>query len=415
MSSSEQKISELKKNNSIYKIIFNRSPEVIVFVDLEGKVIDVNHRVFDWIQYKPEEIIGKKFASLEFMNEKTRELIINKFSRRLEGENISPYTIEVRSKDGEKHFGQVVAKPFKDDQGEILGSLTLISDITFQFEQTRMFKEASERSSALFNAIPDMIFILNREGTYIDLKADDEDLLAIPREEIIGKNINDAGFSDKYLNLVTENIKKTLNTGKVQAFEYALNTRKGEKIFECQMAKLNDDEVLSVIRDISKPKQIALDIERRQKYLESILNAIPEAIVTLDSSCKIVEWNPGAVSLFGFEKEDVIGKDIDDLITRSDIADEAKRFTKTVLAGELIPPSETIRYRKDGTSVNVLVSGSPFQIRGELQGVVAIYIDITLQKKIEEELKKADKLTSHSLRILLNKKLPCFLIKKFQF
>jgi len=48
-------------------------------------------------------------------------------------------------------------------------------------------------------------------------------------------------------------------------------------------------------------------------------------------------------------------------------------------------PKETVRYRKDGTSVSVIVAGSPIIIGGKLQGVVAVYTDITERKKAEEE------------------------------
>ena len=45
-------------------------------------------------------------------------------------------------------------------------------------------------------------------------------------------------------------------------------------------------------------------------------------------------------------------------------------------------PKETVRYRKDGTSVSVIVAGSPIIIGGKLQGVVAVYTDITERKKV---------------------------------
>ncbi|MCK5004582.1 MAG: PAS domain S-box protein, partial [Candidatus Aminicenantes bacterium] len=137
-----------------------------------------------------------------------------------------------------------------------------------------------------------------------------------------------------------------------------------------------------------------LDAEKRQKLLESFLNNIPEAIVLLDSSHHIVEWNPGAEKMFGYLHEEVVGKNIDDLITDREYLKEAKKFTKRVLSGEAVYPHETVRYRKDGSPVNVIVSGSPVKIRGKLQGIVGIYIDISMKKKIEEELKKADKLES---------------------
>ena len=129
----------------------------------------------------------------------------------------------------------------------------------------------------------------------------------------------------------------------------------------------------------------------RREYIEAIFRDLPDAIVTLDSDYRIVEWNPGAAKLFGYEKEEVAGKNLDELVAGEDHFQEADSLTKIVLSGEEVPPRETVRCRKDGAQVEVIVAGSPIKgERDEVIGVVAVYKDISA-------LKKADRLREFSL------------------
>ncbi|MFZ0449001.1 MAG: PAS domain S-box protein [Desulfatiglandaceae bacterium] len=132
------------------------------------------------------------------------------------------------------------------------------------------------------------------------------------------------------------------------------------------------------------------EIKKRQKYLEAVLHAALDAIVTLDASHHILEWNPGAEQIFGYSRDEAVGRSLDDLVSRPDVVDEAKAITKKVLSGQHLVPLETVRYRKDGTPVNVIVASSPIQIEGELHGAVGVYTDITDRKRAEEALRVSE-------------------------
>ncbi|MBL7182872.1 MAG: PAS domain S-box protein [Anaerolineae bacterium] len=129
------------------------------------------------------------------------------------------------------------------------------------------------------------------------------------------------------------------------------------------------------------------EIEERRLYLEGVLGAAPDAIVTLDARHRIVEWNAGAERLFGYSQEEAIGRDLDHLVTNPDVFEEAVGFTQMVTGGKALPPVETVRYRKDGSPVDVIVAGSPILVGDELIGVVAVYTDITQRKRMEETLR----------------------------
>ena len=145
---------------------------------------------------------------------------------------------------------------------------------------------------------------------------------------------------------------------------------------------------MAIISDITNRVELDRQLLERSKYLEALLRDAPDAIITLDNNRCICEWNPEATRLFGYTPEEVRGKNIDDLITKNDITEEAQHFTKKILNGGDVLPKTSIRYRKDGTPVQVMVSGSPILQEGELTGIVAVYKDISELKKAETELQR---------------------------
>jgi len=141
------------------------------------------------------------------------------------------------------------------------------------------------------------------------------------------------------------------------------------------------------VRDITDIRQAEIEIRQRQEFLESVLYHAPDAIVTLDEKHRVIDWNPGAVKMFGYTPEEANGVQLDDLVARNQHLVEAGTKTTQVLSGRRVEAFETIRYRKDGTPLHVIAAGSPIMVEGVLNGVVAIYTDITDRVRNEEALR----------------------------
>ena len=145
-----------------------------------------------------------------------------------------------------------------------------------------------------------------------------------------------------------------------------------------------------VKQELTERKQAEREIQERQMYLEALLRAAPDAIVTLDASQRIVEWNPGAERLFGYSREEVINQSLDPLVTNPDTFEEAVAFTQIAMSGKDLPPVETVRHRKNGSPVDVIAAGSPILVEDEFIGVVAVYTDITKRKRAEQALRQSE-------------------------
>ena len=115
-----------------YKKVFELSPEAIVLFDKEGNILELNERVHDWLGYRSERFIGKNLLDLPFLTEEGKAKAMENFSRRMQGEEISPYELCFITKNGEKRVGVVQGVPIRDEEGKVIGNLIMISDVTEQ-------------------------------------------------------------------------------------------------------------------------------------------------------------------------------------------------------------------------------------------------------------------------------------------
>jgi PAS domain S-box-containing protein len=142
--------------------------------------------------------------------------------------------------------------------------------------------------------------------------------------------------------------------------------------------------------DITDRKRNEEETERRRKYLEAVLRDAPDAIITLDPSHRIIEWNPAAEEIFQYSRDEASGRNPDELIANERYLTEARDLTGRVIGGRKVQPLETVRYRKDGRPVHVILSGSPILIGGRLRGIVAIYTDVTDRRAAEWALHRSE-------------------------
>ncbi|SHK21505.1 PAS domain S-box-containing protein [Geosporobacter subterraneus DSM 17957] len=123
----------------------------------------------------------------------------------------------------------------------------------------------------------------------------------------------------------------------------------------------------------------------QKKRLETLFNNSQDAIVEFDREGRILNINKSFEKVFGYSIKEIVGKDIDEIIVLKKEYKEAKKLTdKTLKEGVIY--TEGIRYKKDKTSVDVLIRSVSIQKEGEVVGGYGIYTDITQIKNYEKKL-----------------------------
>lgn len=134
---------------------------------------------------------------------------------------------------------------------------------------------------------------------------------------------------------------------------------------------------------LKKEKQLEM---RQRQYLQTLFDNAQDGIVELDSDGYVVNVNETFLKMFGYTKEECIGKDVDTLVVPKDRYNEARDLTITTIKNGMIN-IETIRYSKYNNPIYVLLRSVSIYLDDEVVGGYGIYTDITEIKNYEEQLK----------------------------
>ena len=121
-------------------------------------------------------------------------------------------------------------------------------------------------------------------------------------------------------------------------------------------------------------------------YLQELFERAPVAIVLVDENDEVLRINSEFTKVFGYGANEVLGKRINDLIVPDQLRQEGLDMTAQVASGETLN-CESVRRRKDGTTLWVSIVARPFKVGDEPSRVYGMYQDISDRKHAEEELR----------------------------
>lgn len=161
-----------------------------------------------------------------------------------------------------KQVIDIKVTPVIDWRGNRRGQLLVFNDVSAQVLAQEALEASEKRQRALLEALPDLMFRIRGDGTYLDYHAANPADLSRPPEEFLGKRMSDLlpqEISEKFLSALDQ----VLRTGTIAAFEYTTERHGMEHDFEARVVASGEDEVVAIIRDIATRKQA----ERRELAL----------------------------------------------------------------------------------------------------------------------------------------------------
>lgn len=171
-------------------------------------------------------------------------------------QNGNPLQIEIRG------------YPIFDDDGNVVQMIEYSLDITARKQAEEAQRQSEKRLRSLVDAIPDMVFRISGDGTYLDFHVPSTDDLIAPPDQLIGRTIMDV-LPPEPAEIHTHFINQALRTGEEQTYEYTLPIGGQSVDFEARMVGTGQDEVVAIVRNITERKQasrrefeLALERER---------------------------------------------------------------------------------------------------------------------------------------------------------
>lgn len=144
----------------------------------------------------------------------------------------------------------------------------VFEDISAKQKKIAELEANKKRYKVLLEAIPDIFFVIDKDGIYEDFVIKESDLFKVEDVDIIGSSIFNAGFPDNMANKIYSCIQACIKNDSIETIEYALNTPNGTFLFEMRLAKLSSNAVISIARDITKRKTAEFSLEKALKRAE---------------------------------------------------------------------------------------------------------------------------------------------------
>jgi PAS domain S-box-containing protein len=266
----------------------------------------------------------------------------------------------------------------------------LQSQVVEGVEAEGVLRDSEALLRGLFEYAPDAIVVVNGQGDIIRVNAQAEMIFGYRREELLGQPVEmllPERFRARHLahrrNYVAEARLRPMGA----SLELVGWRKDGaEFVVDIMLSPLATSEegvVIAVIRDVTERKRA----EAKHAQLAAIVESSDDAIVgkTLDGI--ITSWNRGAERIYGYTADEVRGQSVS-LLVSPDYPDETPQILQKIRQGEVIEHYETVRIRKDGSPIHVVLTVSPIKdAAGNIVGASAIARDISGRKQVEAQLR----------------------------
>lgn len=286
--------------------------------------------------------------------------------------------------------------PGKDKKDDLIDELTnttreLKKDIYVHEKLKELLVSAKQDWEQTFDAIPDIILVVDNEHKIIKANRALADKMGVKRESLTGRYCYDVVHGSKEPPPYCPH-HKTLSTGKEHIEDIYEDKLKGHYLFSS--TPLFDDKgrikgVLEIARDISEQKAAEEALRQSEARARAISDSSIDGIIVIDGKGVITYFNHAAEKIFGYAAEEVVGKELHNVLVsenaRKAYYEKLPDFERTGQCQVIGKILEVTAIRKDGSRFPVELSISSFHLDGQWYSAGTIR-DITKRKKMEERL-----------------------------
>ncbi len=246
---------------------------------------------------------------------------------------------------------------------------------------------SAELYQVLFEQAADGIFIADAQGRFIEVNRRGCEMLGYTREEMLNLSWQDLVSAEDLARAPLDELK----TGKALLEEGRLRGKDGHLVpIEISVRMFSGGSLLGVARDISERKRAERELQRSNDLLRAIIEAAPTGIIGLDLNGNVqMVWNPAAEKMLGWSAQEAMGRPLPSVLAESQ--EKFRGFREKIRRGLTLDGMEVRRQRRDGSPIDYSIYASPlYEAEGEIIGNVAVLVDITERKQVEEALRESE-------------------------
>jgi len=373
---------ELTVSEEQYRQVVESMNEALIVYNADATVRFVNRQFCAMFHLKPEDIIDGNMSAL--FDSETMPIIRARMARRRLGHR-DHYEARLTGRSGKSVLADISAAPLMHD-GQFTGSLALVTDISEREVARERLQRSEERYHDLVDGIPDFIFSFDCQDRYVAANKAVRGLHGLREDEILGRTLEEVGIPAEVAAEWREQNARARESGQTIAAEYIVTFREGPpRILRRIVSPMIDEGKLAGVSGISVDITQQRHSEETNARLTQAIEEMDEVMFTTDEKARITYVNPAFERVYGYRREEVIGK-TPRIIRSGNMPDTVYvRFWEELLAGRIVR-KEFVNRRKDNSLVHVMASITPMHdTDGRITGFTAVQRDVTAERKAEEE------------------------------
>ena len=349
----------LEETSRLLRTLVNESALPLISLDRDGVVVSWNRaatRLFGWTE---EEVLGRELPYVQAGEEATADALWEKGIR---GEVTGPIELRRQRKDG--HILDLLLWPvFVSDKVE---QVSLAVGLYVDRSDLKRAEEAKLRSDdrlrSFLDALDDLAFEFDQDGTYLNIWTPNEDKLPIPKTELIGKLITDILGPETGAQYV-KTIRHVIATGKTATIEYSALLGQHKRHFSGILTRIPRSDsgqatVGCVVRDMTETRLIESQLRENEARWRALYEHAGVGIAQLTLDGRFIRVNPLLCKILGHPSEAIIGQNFQDYTHPDDVQANLAHLTE-LLTGKGQSFSMEKRYRRgDDTWVWVTLTVS---------------------------------------------------------
>ncbi len=267
--------------------------------------------------------------------------------------------------------------------------IAIFNNITERKQAEQTLLESERQMRALVTSLDDIVFEFDEDGTYLNIWAANEGLLARPRSALIGRRIAEI-LGEEAARMFVEPFKRVLASGQAENLEYPLEVGDGQRWFLARISPIRSADgsyrtVSMLIRDTTERKQAEQALRESEERYRSLVEVSPDAIF-VNREEQIVFINQRGLELLGASTpEQILGMSPFEVFHPAYHAIIRERIQRMLELWEVAPLIEEKIVRLDGSTVPVEVIAAPLMDQG-VPAIQVVIRDITDRKQAEEAL-----------------------------
>ncbi len=388
------------------------APNAFLMIGSDLKIMSGNRQAAELFGYQLEDLIGMNFDGLLPEKYRGQQTAFARILQQLQAGATRRFEAAFLRKDGKQFPAEMNIRPLHLESGQVI--IASIEDITQRKMIMENLLQAKQFNDWLIETASVMVLGLDQDGNVQLFNRTAEEITGYQRQEVLGKNWFELVVPRERYPYVWEEFERLRAAGKfAREFENPILTKDGrERIILWQNSSVhnpaNPIALFSFGQDITERRLAEQERERNKLFFETLFQISPVAIVILNNDLLITDCNPAFEDLFGWQRQEILGQSLDDLVNTEETMASGAYMSNSVRDGR---PAHGFfqRRRKDGTMIDVEVFGVPVLLNDEKIGVLAIYHDITDLTNARHEAEAANEaksaflaMMSHEIRTPMN-------------